>query len=159
METELKPSDLQSIQQKITDLNSDFCYYLDHSMVDELVDLFCEDALYTHGQRTSKGREEIRQLFENRRGGKNRSSRHIQSGLRIQLKDTGRVTAQSVCLTFGADAQPPVSPATPYLVADFIDEYKLCDDGRWRICRRHIERIFVAEDNTGPEGSNSKKGL
>ncbi|MGI9537394.1 MAG: nuclear transport factor 2 family protein [Desulfocapsaceae bacterium] len=151
METELKISDLQVIRQEINDLNNDFCYYLDHGMVDELVELFCEDALYTHGQRTSSGREEIRQLFKGR-GAKNRTSRHIQSGLRIQVRDSAHAAGQSVCLTFGADAQPPVSPATPYLVADFIDEYQLCDDGRWRIWRRHIERIFVAEDNRGPEG-------
>lgn len=153
METDLKPADLQAAHQAITDLNNDFCYYLDHGLVDELVDLFCEDARYTHGQRTSKGREQVRRLFEPRRGAKNRTSRHIQSGLRIKIADATQATGRSVCLTFGADAAPPVSPATPYLVADFIDEYKRCDDGRWRIKRRHIERIFVAESNKGPEGT------
>lgn len=153
MEIELKPAELQAAYQAITDLNNDFCYYLDHGLVDELVDLFCEDALYTHGQRTSNGREEVRQLFESRRGAKNRTSRHIQSGLRIEITQATLATGRSVCLTFGADAPPPVIPATPYLVADFIDEYRRCDDSRWRISRRHIERIFVAETNVGPEGT------
>jgi hypothetical protein len=95
----------------------------------------------------------VRQLFESRREGKNRTSRHIQSGLRIEITDATRATGRSVCLTFGADAPPPIIPATPYLVADFIDEYRKCDDGRWRLKRRHIERIFVAETNKGPEGA------
>ena len=153
MEIDLKPADLQAAHQAITDLNNDFCHYLDHGLVDELVDLFCEEALYTHGQRTSNGREEVRRLFEPRRGAKNRTSRHIQSGLRIKIADASRASGRSVCLTFAADAPPPVSPASPYLVADFIDEYRRCNDGRWRIKRRHIERIFVAESNTGPEGT------
>ena len=154
METELNSMELLEIRQAISDLNNDFCYYLDHGMVDELVDLFCEDALYTHAQRTSNGREEVRQLFQSRGEGKKRTSRHIQSGLRIQVKDSMHAAAQSVCLTFGANTKPPVSPATPHLVADFIDEYRLCDDGRWRISRRHIERIFTAEGNLGPEGAS-----
>ena len=153
METELKFEDLTAIRQELADLNSDFCFYLDHGMVDELADLFCEDPLYTHGTRVSSGREGIRLLFEGRRGATNRTSRHLQYGLRIQVVDADNARGQSVCLTFGANEQPPVSPATPYLVADFIDEYRRCADGRWRIARRHIERIFVAEDNKGPEGA------
>ena len=153
MEDELTRAELQAVRQAITDLNNDFCYYLDHGLVDDLVDLFCEDALYTHGQRTSSGREEVRQLFESRRGLKTRTTRHIQSGLRIEISDATRASGRSVCLTFGADARPPVIPATPYLVADFIDQYKKCEDGRWRLKRRHIERIFVAPTNEGPEGT------
>ena len=149
MEIEL----MQAARQAITDLNNDFCYYLDHGQVDELVELFCEDALYTHGRRTSRGREEVRQLFESRRGAKRRTTRHIQSGLRIEITDATRAIGRSVCLTFGADASPPIIPATPYLVADFIDEYRKCDDGLWRLRSRHIERIFVAETNRGPEGT------
>lgn len=155
METELKPEELIHIRQALTELNNDFCYYLDHGLIDELVDLFCEDTLYSHGERISAGREEVRRLFAGRHGAKNRTSRHIQSGLRFQITDRYNATGQSVCLTFGANAQPPVSPATPYLVADFADEYRLCDDGGWRIKKRRIERIFVADDNKGPEGTGS----
>lgn len=157
METELKSENLLAIRQALADLNSDFCFYLDHGMVDELVDLFCEDALYTHGQRVSTGREEIRRLFEGRRGAKNRTSRHLQTGLRLQIVDSDKAHGHSVCLTFGANEQPPVSPANPYLVADFIDSYRRCRDGRWRIGKRHIERIFVGEENKGPEGA-AKQG-
>lgn len=156
MATELSAEELVRIRLALAELNADFCYFLDHGLVDELVDLFCEDARYSHGQRVSTGRDDVRRLFAGRRGAKNRTSRHIQSGLRLQVIDRFRAAGQSVCLTFAANALPPVTPAAPYLVADFIDEYRFCDDSRWRIAKRHIKRIFVAEENTGPEGTTNR---
>lgn len=158
MEAELSPDELTRIRLALIDLNNDFCYCLDHGLIDELVDLFCEDTLYTHGKRISTSRDEVRQLFAGRSGAKTRTSRHIQSGLKVHITDRHNAIGQSVCLTFGANEPPPISPATPYLVADFTDEYRLCDDGRWRIKKRHIERIFVADDNIGPEGTGNKRG-
>ncbi len=55
-------------------------------------------------------------------------------------------------MTFACDDSPPVSPASPHLVADFIDEYICSSNGQWLINKRHIERIFVAADNIGPVG-------
>ena len=55
-------------------------------------------------------------------------------------------------MTFGQYGEPPLSPAIPTLVADFVDVYVRGDDGRWRFQERHIHRIFVAPDNTGPLG-------
>jgi len=76
----------------------------------------------------------------------------MQTGLKIVLLNSQEATGRSVCLTFACDGPPPISPATPFLVADFIDEYQYCADGRWRIRNRHIERIFTASDNKGPVG-------
>lgn len=156
MAAELSNQAIIQIRLALADLNSDFCYFLDNNMVDELVDLFCEDALYTHGKRKSCGQKEIRELFGKRRSADKRTSRHIQSGLRLQVINPSKATGQSVCLTFGANSQPPISPATPYLVADFLDEYQLCEDGRWRIKKRHIERIFISSENKGPVGYSKK---
>jgi hypothetical protein len=78
--------------------------------------------------------------------------RHVSSGLRLAIESDSKATGTSVCLTFAYDGPPPVTPATPYLVADFEDEYRRCADGRWRIAVRHIHRIFVAEGNPGPAG-------
>jgi hypothetical protein len=55
-------------------------------------------------------------------------------------------------MTFGGYGEPPLTPAIPTLVADFVDAYVCGADGRWRIRERHIHRIFVAPDNTGPLG-------
>jgi hypothetical protein len=76
----------------------------------------------------------------------------MQTGLRLEIGSDTRAKGNSVCMTFAYDGPPPVTPATPYLVADFEDEYVRCADGKWRIRARHIRRIFVAEGNPGPVG-------
>jgi len=79
----------------------------------------------------------------------------MQTGLKITLQNRVKAAGRSVCLTFACDAPPPIFPATPFLVADFIDEYHYGADGRWRIRKRHIERIFTAAENKGPIGSKN----
>ena len=150
METSLEKLDRITARQAIEDLNNDFCHFLDSNMIEELVELFTEDANYSHGSRVSCGKTEIEALFTGRSVAGVRTSRHMQTGLRITLQDPDNATGKSVCLTFACDGPPPISPATPFLVADFIDEYSRCADGRWRIRKRHIERIFMASGNTGP---------
>jgi len=136
----------------LEELNNDFCYYLDHGMVDELISLFTEDALYVHGSRRSLGRQEIRQVFTQRGADGPRTARHMQTGLRINLESDQRASGESVCMTFIGNAEPPINQAAPYLVADFIDQYRHCEDGKWRISAREIVRIFVSPSNPGPVG-------
>jgi hypothetical protein len=140
------------IRLALEDLNTAFTHFLDHDRVDELVDLFTEDAVYTHGERYSVGREAVRAVFLARAASGVRTVRHVSSGLRLKIESDSKATGTSVCLTFAYDGPPPVTPATPYLVADFEDEYRRCADGCWRIAVRHIRRIFVAEGNPGPQG-------
>lgn len=154
MAAELTSQDVVEIKLALQELNADFCYLLDHRETDRFADLFTENAVYTHGARASHGRDAIHALFAQRNRSGTRISRHLQTGLRIQIIDGQYATGSSVCMTFAADATPPVSHATPHLIADFIDEYELCPDKHWRISRRHIERIFVAPGNEGPVGSN-----
>ena len=152
METHLDKLERIESRLALEVLNVDFCHFLDYNKVEELAELFTEDARYSHGSRVSRGREEIRQLFSKRIAGKVRTSRHMQTGLKIILLNSREAQGRSVCLTFASDDPPPVSPATPFLVADFIDEYQRCEDGRWRIRKRHIQRIFAAAENKGPVG-------
>jgi len=140
------------IRLAIEDLNHAFTHHLDHGEIERLLDLFCDDAIYTHGERRSRGKTEIAKLFEARAARvPPRTSRHIASGLRIEIASAQRATGTSVCLTFAGDGLPPL-PAIPLLVADFEDVYELCDDDRWRIKERHIHRIFVGAENSGPVG-------
>ena len=154
METRERLERLET-QLAIEALNADFCHYLDGNMIEELVDLFTEEAVYSHGLRLSCGRVEIRQLFTDRMIQGIRTSRHMQTGLKITLNNREKAVGRSVCLTFACDGLPPISPAIPFLVADFIDEYQYGADGRWRIRKRHIERIFTAPDNKGPIGTGN----
>jgi ketosteroid isomerase-like protein len=137
------------IRLAIEDLNTAFTRFLDHSRVAELVQLFTPDALYTHGARQSRGREEIHALF-GARGARVRTARHFYSGLVVEIEDASHARGSCVCLTFAFDGLAPVRGTTPHLVADFEDRYLLCEDGRWRIAERRIHRIFEALDNPGP---------
>jgi len=139
------------IRAALEDLNAAFARHLDGGDIDALVALFADDALYTHGERRSQGKAAIEALFRRRAAAGPRTSRHLYSGLNIEIEDGDRARGSSICLTFAADGAPPL-PAKPFLVADFHDTYVCGADGVWRFQSRHIERIFVAADNPGPIG-------
>lgn len=151
MAAELNRDELIDIRHALEDLNAAFTHNLDHGKTDALVDLFTEGALYTHGERRSEGRAAIEALFRNRTARGPRTSRHIYSGLVLDIEHADRARGSSVCLSFAQDGSPPL-PATPFLVADFDDVYVRCDDGRWRIAERHITRVFVGSQFAGPVG-------
>ena len=152
MAAELSNSQRLAIRLALEDLNTDFVHFLDYDKVDALTDLFCVDAIYTHGSRRSEGRDDIAELFRKRAAAGTRTSRHIYSGLRLEIDSPSAARGSSVCLTFAADGAPPL-PAKPLLVADFFDEYRLCEDGRWRFLTRDIRRIFVDPAHPEPVGA------
>jgi len=144
MTTEPTSGERLEIRLALEDLNSAFAHHLDHNEIDALVDLFAVDALYTHGERISRGRAEIEQLFRARAARGPRTSRHLLSGLQLSIESATEAAGTSVCLSFAANGLPPL-PARPFLVADFDDRYRRDGDGRWRFTERHIRRIFVGE--------------
>jgi hypothetical protein len=149
-------SDLErlAIRAALEDLNTAFCHHLDHDDVDALLELFVDDVYYTHGTRVSRSKSELAQVFRARSAAQKRTSRHLYSGLKLEIESATRARGTSVCMTFGQYGEPPLSPAVPTLVADFVDDYVRGDDGKWRFKERHVHRIFVAPDNTGPLGQN-----
>lgn len=144
------------IRVAIEDLNTAFTYHLDHNEIDALLDLFVDDVYYTHGERASRGKAELAEVFRRRSAAGPRTSRHLYSGLKLEIENADRARGTSVCVTFGQYGLPPIEPAIPTLVADFDDVYVRCDDGRWRFKERHIRRIFVDPGNTGPVGQAKK---
>jgi hypothetical protein len=148
----LTPFERIEIRQALEDLNTAFCYHLDHDDVNALLELFIDDVYYTHGSRVSRGKAELEKVFRSRSATEVRTARHLYSGLKVEIDSATRARGTSVCMTFAAYGAPPLTPAIPTLVADFVDEYVRGDDGRWRIKERHIHRIFVAPDNPGPIG-------
>jgi hypothetical protein len=139
-----------TIRAALEDLNTSFCYHLDHDEVDALLELFVDDVFYTHGSRVSRGKAELEQVFRSRSATETRTARHLYSGLKLEIESATRARGTCVCMTFGAYGEPPLSPAIPTLVADFVDAYVRGNDGRWRFKERHIHRIFVDPANTGP---------
>jgi hypothetical protein len=152
MAADLTALERLQIRVALEDLNTAFCYHLDHNEVDALLELFVDDVHYTHASRVSRGKAELEQVFRSRSAAKLRTARHLYSGLKVEIESATRARGTSVCMTFGQYGEPPLSPAIPTLVADFVDAYVRGVDGKWRFQERHIHRIFVAPDNTGPLG-------
>ena len=48
-----------AIRAALEDLNTAFCYHLDHDDVAALLELFVDDVYYTHGSRISRGKAEL----------------------------------------------------------------------------------------------------
>jgi hypothetical protein len=144
------------IRVALEDLNTAFCYHLDHNEVEKLLDLFTDDVYYTHGPRRTNGKAELEQVFRSRTATSPRTSRHLYSGLKLDIESATRARGTCVCMTFGQNGEPPLAPAIPILVADFDDAYERGDDGRWRIRERHIQRIFVDSPQSGPLGQKPR---
>jgi ketosteroid isomerase-like protein len=140
------------IRVALEDLNTAFCYHLDHDEVDALLDLFTDDVYYTHGPRKTNGKAELEQVFRSRTATSPRTARHLYSGLKLEIDSATRARGTCVCMTFAQSGTPPLAPAIPILVADFDDVYERGADGRWRIRERHITRIFVDSKESAPVG-------
>jgi hypothetical protein len=159
MATELTALEKLEIRVALEDLNTAFCYHLDHDEVEPLLDLFTDDVYYTHGPRKTNGKAELERIFRGRSAHGPRTSRHLYSGLQVEIESGTRARGTSVCMTFGQGGVPPLSPAVPILVADFEDVYVRGADGRWRFGERHIHRIFVDSPQSAPLGHKATTPL
>jgi hypothetical protein len=140
------------IRAALEELNTAFCYHLDHNEVEALLELFTDDVFYTHGPRRTHGKAELEQVFRSRTVTTPRTARHLYSGLKVVIESESRARGTSVCMTFAQNGEPPLAPAIPILVADFDDLYERGADGRWRFRERHIHRIFVDSPTSVPVG-------
>jgi len=152
------------LRAEIDAVLADWAYYLDHGQLDELAELFTEDALFVSGDLEFRGRVKIKNRYLERTVV--RSTRHTYSGLRVSAIEgvqesvpatatatatatagdgTTRpvlVRAWSTWVNYAANAAPPVEDVGVYVVADFDDVLTWCADERWRISERRIIPVF-----------------
>jgi hypothetical protein len=144
------------LRAEIDAVLADWAYHLDHGQLDELAELFTEDALFVTGGVELRGRVKIKNRYLERTVV--RSTRHTYSGLRVSPvgDDPGvvpgdacsgparpvLVRARSTWVNYAANAATPVDDVGVYLVADFDDVLRRCADERWRISERHIIPVF-----------------
>ena len=152
------------LRAEIDAVLADWAYYLDHGQLDELADLFTEDALFVSGDLEFRGRVNIKNRYLERTVV--RSTRHTYSGLRVSASEgvqetvpatasatatatacdgtprPVRVRAWSTWVNYAANAAPPVEDVGVYVVADFDDVLTWCADERWRISERRIIPVF-----------------
>ena len=96
------------IRVALEDLNTAFCYHLDHDEVDALLELFVDDVYYTHGSRGTRSKAELEQVFRSRSATTPRTSRHLYSGLKLDIESATRARGTCVCMTFGQYGTPPL---------------------------------------------------
>jgi ketosteroid isomerase-like protein len=143
------------IRAEIDAVLADWAYHLDHGELDELVELFTEDALFVTGALELRGRVKIKNRYLERTVV--RPTRHTYSGLRVSAVAGDhetvaaaadgparpiRVRASSTWVNDAANAEPPVDDVGVYVVADFDDVLTWCADERWRISERRIIPVF-----------------
>jgi ketosteroid isomerase-like protein len=143
------------LRAEIDTVLADWAYHLDHGQLDELAELFTEDALFVTGAIELRGRAKIKNRYLERTVV--RSTRHTYSGLRVTALggDPGTVAgvaggpdrpvlvrATSTWVNYAANAATPVDDVGVYLVADFDDVLTWCADERWRISERRIIPVF-----------------
>ena len=118
-------SELERLQIRVAleDLNTAFCYHLDHDDVDALLELFVDDVYYTHGSRVSRGQAELEQVFRSRSAatkrtratctpGSSSTSRARRAPRHVRLHDVRRSTASRRCRRRSRRSSPTSSTLT-----------------------------------------------
>jgi ketosteroid isomerase-like protein len=150
--TAARPAPL--LRAEIDAVLADWAWHLDHFELDELAELFTDDALFVTGALELRGRAAIKNRYLERTVV--RSTRHTYSGLRVTalagapdaLPGPGpvgrpaQVRARSTWVNYAANAPAPLDEVGVYLVADFDDVLTWCQDERWRISERRIIPVF-----------------
>jgi len=127
-------------------LNAEFAHRIDRGNPEDVAELFVEDGSYgrASGER-SHGHAELRAAYRQRSARGPRTARHLFSNLRLTPRADGDLDGSCVLTLFAADGVPP-HVADPFLVADYDDIYRRCDDGRWRYVSRTITWLFLQRD-------------
>jgi ketosteroid isomerase-like protein len=107
---------------------------VDRARLDDLMDLFTEDAVldYGHG-RVFTGRDTMRGLFADRLLAVYRATSHHISNVRIEVEDD---RARATCHVYAWHERAD-DGATPQVWGRYLDDLVRTEDG-WRIARRVI---------------------
>ena len=104
-------------------------------------ELFTPAGVYALGPAALEGRAAIAAFYERRRGGGERTSRHLFGNLHLRSVAADRVEGTCVLTLHAADGPPP-HPLAPVMVADYDDIYVRDVDGVWRFERRSVAVLF-----------------
>ena len=131
------------LRAQIDAVLADWAWHLDHLELDELAELFTDDALLVTGGAELRGRAAIKNRYRERTVV--RATRHLYSGLRVSAlggAPSPRVRARSTWVNYAANAPAPLDDVGVYLVADIDDVLTWGPDDRWRISERRIIPVF-----------------
>ena len=124
-----------------------YTHLVDFGPGEEVADLFTSDGVWTSGDESYRGRDELRAFF-----GRDRShttSRHVMSNALVTVHDDG--TADGLCYftlyrdlgrDTGSRPRVPDLDGQPVILGQYRDRFVRTDDG-WRIAHRQAEVGFV----------------
>lgn len=138
------------IKAEIKELADNYGYYLDHSMAEEYLTIWAEDAIAIDGERRWQGHDELRTRV--REAGSGRVSMHLMGTSHIDIIDASHATGTHYATVYAGSYDGPSRAQSEvikmdgiYLVAKYMDEYILTEDG-WKISRRDIDRTFTSAE-------------
>lgn len=131
------------LRGEIEALIAEFAYLIDHGRGTEVHELFTEDGIYgrSTGER-SVGREAVREAYLRRAQLPPKTTRHLFTNLRLEWSDGGKLAGTSIMTLFMGEGELPLPPQ-PYLVSEYRDVYRFCDDKRWRFEERITTWLFA----------------
>lgn len=132
------------IEWACTRLSHAFSYCIDIRDYEGLAALFAPDGVWERHGRLLRGREEILEVLRSRPA--NQFTRHITTSFHFTevSETTARATLYNMSyFSFSAESLP--SPYVPEnaLLLDFLDTYRLTDEG-WKFAERITKSIFTA---------------
>ncbi len=150
---------LLEIRPAIDQLIVEFAYLIDHGRGTEVHQLFTEDGIYgrSTGDR-AVGRHAVREAYIRRAQLPLYTTRHLFSNLRLEERADGEIAGTCLLTLYMGSGELPLPPV-PYLVSEYQDRYRLCDDHRWRFAERITTWLFAPAGATtglrlGNAGSN-----
>jgi 3-phenylpropionate/cinnamic acid dioxygenase small subunit len=149
-------TDRALLRAEIEELAVENAYLLDRGRFDAILDTYTEDCEVTRllppfddesKRETIRGRAAVAEQYASPALWPKtpRTMRHVLTNFRITSLGDGRAAA-TVTWTGYRHEGPGISVSVPMAVGDYEDEYRRCDDGRWRIHRRKIVIAFLNQE-------------
>ena len=143
---QVSPDQEWQIKAEIKQLADNYGFYRDHFMTEEYLTIWAEDAIAIDGDRMWQGHEELRTRIPDPSTASH--IMHVMGTSHIDIIDATNATGVHYATIFRAIPEDrPREQSTilemdgVYLVAKYMDEYILTDDG-WKISKRDIDRTF-----------------
>jgi len=142
----LDPVERMLIERECTRLTVEYCHFVDHGEASKIAGQFTRDGVWTSGETTMTGQNELRAGFGRRQALSGRRSRHVCDNVLIHVIDEDNATGV-VYLTLYRHDDPQnaaVRPSgVPAIVGEYRDRFVRTSEG-WRFARREVVVDFAA---------------
>lgn len=136
----MKRLDQQTDVERIRETLRQYAIFLDDARVDDFLDLFTEDAVFTAAGLIYEGREEIRDELADK---PRRLGKHLPFPALIQLESATEARAWSDFLRVMIENEGDPTSWVITSVGRYYDRLAKGEDGRWRLQRRDVQILAM----------------